>query len=154
MTHKKQILYYSFGALLLFTLDRITKSLALSYCVQQCTINPFLTFQLTLNRGISWGMLHTESAAPFSAITIAVILLTIAVGYVMYSRYKRNRPFLGELLVCVGSFSNIIDRLLYNGVIDFIKLTYYNIWAWPIFNIADVCIVLGVIIMLIQTAKE
>jgi signal peptidase II len=153
-TKTHQTLLYSLGALLLFIVDRVTKLLALQYAQQEIMVNPFLTFQLTINRGISWGMFHTDALIPFVLITLGIMALTGMVGYLLYTRWQRNLTYIGELLICVGSISNIIDRLTYFGVIDFIKLTYYSLWSWPIFNIADVCIVVGVCIMLLQTYKE
>lgn len=59
-----------------------------------------------------------------------------------------NFKFLGLILVLSGAISNIIDRLNFGCVIDFIDLK-----IWPIFNPADIFITMGVIILIIQNTK-
>jgi signal peptidase II len=46
-------------------------------------------------------------------------------------------------LVLGGSLSNLVDRLWYKAVLDFIEL-YIGPYSWPVFNVADVCIVIGI----------
>ncbi len=77
------------------------------------------------------------------------MLVTMIVASIAYRRFLQSRFVLGEVLVVSGSFSNLIDRVLHYGVIDFIQILYGD-WSWPLFNIADCCIVVGVIIMFIQ----
>ncbi|HCP08517.1 MAG TPA: signal peptidase II [Candidatus Moranbacteria bacterium] len=60
-----------------------------------------------------------------------------------------NFQFLGLVLILSGAISNIIDRLHLGCVIDFIDLKY-----WPVFNLADVFIVLGAILLLLTSFKK
>jgi signal peptidase II len=66
-----------------------------------------------------------------------------------YHQYLCGNSIIGEVCVVTGSLSNLIDRVVYHGVIDFIILSY-NDFSWPVFNIADTIIVLGVGIMIFQ----
>jgi signal peptidase II len=47
------------------------------------------------------------------------------------------------VLIITGAFSNLLDRLFYGGVIDFI-VVWFGDWSWPAFNIADAAILLGI----------
>ncbi|MDP3889484.1 MAG: signal peptidase II, partial [bacterium] len=136
MRSKKQdIILHSLLAVGLFLLDRVTKYYSTLFCVRPCFINQFLSFQVTFNRGISWGMFHTESVLPFVIISLMIMITTIGIGWIAYHRYQRGKCIVGELLVIAGSVSNSVDRVFYAGVIDFIQLSYHE-WTWPVFNIA------------------
>lgn len=139
--------------IILFMLDRYTKYLALYYCVPRCTITPFLAFDLAFNRGISWGILNNGSISSFYLVTSVIIAVTSCIVWYARQRIQTGHHVWGELLVITGSISNIIDRFMHNGVIDFIEFSYHS-WIWPVFNCADIFIVLGVILMFIPLMHE
>ena len=66
-----------------------------------------------------------------------------------YTRWKIDAIIWPYILVLGGAISNIVDRILYGGVIDFIELSCYG-WSWPIFNIADMIIVFSISCLVIQ----
>jgi hypothetical protein len=77
-------------------------------------------------------------------------------GFRIFGSYK-----LGLLLILSGAVANIIDRLIYGCVIDFIDLKFWpasnamhSIAGWPVFNLADSFIVLGVILILLEQLKK
>jgi signal peptidase II len=78
-----------------------------------------------------------------------VISIVIAVWLV---RLKKHETFLAVALSLVlgGAIGNLIDRLAYGYVIDFLDV-YYQAWHWPAFNIADSAITLGVVLMLLES---
>ncbi len=137
----------------LFLLDRVTKYYALKLCINRCVINPFLSFSVLFNRGISWGMLYSDSTLLFILVSFTIAFVTTGLSWYTYTRLSKNKIIIGELLIIAGSFSNIIDRVFYGGVIDFIELSYHD-WMWPVFNIADAGIVCGVFIMLLVHYKN
>ncbi len=128
-------------------IDRITKMYALIYCQQPLDITSFVCCDLTFNRGISWSMFHADAQTPFVLVSGMVLLVTLLLGWYTYLRYTHNQYVIGELLVLAGSCSNIVDRLWYGGVADFIRIHYAN-WSYPSFNCADAAIVIGVICMI------
>ena len=79
---------------------------------------------------------------------VAIVSITFLLISFAYHRWCDARLIVGELLIIAGSASNIIDRFFYRGVIDFILLSCKG-WSFPVFNLADVAIVLGVILMFI-----
>jgi len=130
-------------------LDRFTKHYVLYMCPWRCVINQFISIQPLFNRGISWGMLHTASNWVFIIISCVIAIITSMLAVYTYLRWRQGVSIGGECLVLAGSLSNIVDRIIYKGVVDFILLSF-NEWSWPIFNIADMAIVIGVGIMIIQ----
>ena len=144
-------LYYTLS-LAIFLADRITKSLALS-CTQPYTINDFLSFELMINRGVSWSMFHSDNNLIFGLVTLVVVGIALSLAYYAYMRYSSGHTIAGELLIFAGASSNIVDRCVYHGVIDFIVLTF-GTWTFPVFNIADVSIMSGVILMLWTHARD
>ncbi len=145
--------FYGVMAVTLFFFDRITKCAALACFVSRCTFNTYVSFELVFNRGISWSFFHARSDAVFVIVSIAIVCITALLGVYALMRWRQQRLIIGEVWVLAGSVSNIVDRILYRGVIDFIELSY-NGFVWPLFNIADVCIVVGVGMMLIQQYRE
>lgn len=139
--------WYKVLALALYVTDRFSKWYALNHFAEPVRVNQFLSFELTFNRGISWGLFHSDNMITFGIVTLLIFAVTIGVYISAVPRYHAGHLVVGELLVVIGSFSNIMDRLTHGGVIDFILLSYGD-WHWPVFNIADMAIVLGVGLMI------
>jgi signal peptidase II len=94
-----------------------------------------------------WDLPH--KGAILLAVTIAVTALTIG----MWIRHRRqsetwNLGDAGYALVVAGALGNVLDRLVRGYVVDFIHLTH-----WPIFNVADACVVLGLIALGLSRSK-
>ena len=81
---------------------------------------------------------------------LIIILLLIGILFIWF--IKSNAPIekWGILIIISGAIGNLIDRILYGHVIDFIFLNYKN-YYWPAFNFADMAISLGVIVILFTT---
>lgn len=110
-------------------------------------VNQFLSIDLVFNRGISWGLLHSESAAVFACVNSAVLFVIGSLVIHTLLRLMQRNSVVGEMMVFAGAVSNYIDRYYYYGVVDFISVSYLD-WFFPVFNIADIFIVSGVAIML------
>ena len=89
-----------------------------------------------LNPGAAFGILENKT---WFFIAVALILL-VGVAY-LYPRLPANQPIvkLGAGLLVGGAIGNLIDRVRIGYVIDF-----FDFRIWPIFNVADICIVCGV----------
>ncbi len=140
---------YSAIFLTIILLDRSTKWYALHAWSTEYRVTSFLSFVLTFNRGISWGLLSSPDTFFFILISSLIIAVTVGLTVSAYRRFRQNLPIYGEVLVIAGSCSNILDRFLYGGVIDFI-LVHAGNFSFPVFNCADCFVVLGVFFM----AKE
>jgi len=110
-------------------------------------VTSFLELVLTCNAGVSFGMLNQTglSAALFS-LAAAVI---VAVLLVWLTRIRVTFLAIAIGLIIGGAIGNVIDRLRFGAVIDFL---YFHVgsWYWPAFNLADSAICVGVVAMLID----
>jgi signal peptidase II len=151
---KNQQIYQFVLSIAIIIFDQISKMIALAACANgPMRVNRFLIFEIMCNRGVSWSMLHSENGYVFSLLTLAIITITIFLGVYAYRRWQNNKMVWGEVMVIAGSLSNIIDRFWHHGVIDFIEISFYQ-FTWPVFNVADVAIVLGVGIMFWESYKQ
>ena len=148
-----QAIIYALVGIFIFIGDRITKLKALTLYHDHYEFNQFLSFDLALNRGISWGWLHSNSTTLFVLISLLIATITMVIAMVGLRHFLAGNTIMGELLVVVGSLSNLVDRWYYHGVIDFIELSYKD-YTWPVFNLADVCIVVGIFLMVTEYYKK
>lgn len=149
----KKLYSYLVLALGIFIIDRLTKMTALAWCTESArVINSFLSFEVLFNRGISWGMFHSASDTIFVIVSVIIAMVTAALCCYAYYNYVRGSSIIGEVCIVAGSLCNLVDRVIYNGVIDFIILSYGNV-SWPVFNIADAMIVFGVGMLVFQYEK-
>jgi signal peptidase II len=113
----------------------------------QETLTPFLQLVLTCNSGVSFGLFNRAGvgAAVFAAAAAAVV-----VGLVVWLARARTTVLATAIgLVIGGAIGNVIDRLRFGGVIDFLYF-HAGSWYWPAFNLADSAICLGVAAMLLD----
>lgn len=144
---KKRSLFYFWVAVLPFVLDRVTKFLMMRVCAQlPYVVCPILTIDCSFNRGVSWGVLHAAATWQFVAVSVLISCIAAGLCVYVYQRYRDGFAIYGELLVISGALSNLVDRVLYGGVLDFINVSWHG-WSWPAFNFADMSIVVGIIIM-------
>jgi signal peptidase II len=136
-------------SLIFFIVDRITKSYALSI-VHTCVVSKFLSFELCLNNGISWGLFasaHRLFQLFLVCLMSALLLLVLFFGY---QAFKKRQEILPYALIFMGGISNVYDRIMYNGVIDFISLNCNFIFFDLTFNVADIMILIGLLLLLLQ----
>jgi signal peptidase II len=147
MLKKKITIFYI--AALIFTLDRLSKYfiLKLSNSVEEFNIpvTSFLNFNLVWNNGIAFGLFSFNEQFYYNIITLVIIIITLVILYFAIKSAGVER--IGFSMIFGGSLGNIFDRLYYSAVVDFIDFHINNI-HWFIFNIADIFISLGVIILI------
>lgn len=139
---------YLLLAIFVIVIDVCSKQWALGHCSIAQYVNPFFMCELTINRGISWSLFHTHNAYLFAMVTLAVGIIISMLMYHAAKKWSLRQIVVGEVMVIAGACSNMLDRFIYGGVIDFIVI-HYKDWVWPTFNFADTAIVIGVLIMLI-----
>lgn len=126
-------------ALGVFLLDQALKAWALRAPLP-CEVLPFLRFVLVINRGALFGLLAEGWASPLLLLFTA--LGTVAVGWLLWrARSPLARLALG--LVLGGAGGNLLDRLRWGAVVDFVDL-HWGGYHWPAFNLADAAITVGV----------
>ncbi len=139
--------------LFIFTLlsDQLSKLFIVEnlYMGERINILPFFNLVHVRNKGVTFGLL-SGSLQPI----VFIILSLIVVGFLIdYARKNKNyRPFIS--LIVGGAIGNIIDRIAYGSVVDFLDF-YLGKYHWPAFNIADSAIVIGVFVLFfISYSKE
>lgn len=153
MNRKLQAAAYAVLGILVVIADRITKSYAVRHFVIPHRLNEYVSAELVLNRGVSWGMLTFDESYMFTMVSLLVLAVTLALMWYTIQRWQQNYAIIGEILIIAGACSNLVDRFLYGGVIDFIIVSYDK-WSWPVFNVADMSIVAGVALMCIAIWRE
>jgi signal peptidase II len=137
-----------------FLIDQFSKQLVYNHFIDykgnEISLFPFLNLVLVWNYGISFGMLDDIEQGQIVFVVLSVFLVLIL--YYWYKKGKNIQLVLPISLIIGGAIGNIMDRLKYSAVLDFID---FDLWGWhyPTFNIADIAIVLGVIAMLMLKKK-
>ncbi len=134
--------------------DQITKAVVLAEMALYESINiipGFFSLTHIHNPGGAFGFLAQQD----SAVRVAVFLVasTVAIGliFIFYRQIPRSHPVLasGLALIFGGAIGNLIDRLRFGKVVDFLDFYIGNL-HWPAFNVADSAIVVGVTIFLVH----
>ena len=149
--NKKKVFFINFiFVLIIFGLDRISKI----YVVEQFKKNfinniyesKFLNIHLIWNEGIAFGLLSLDDKNFYNILTIIIIFVSCIVLYIGLKTNGIKRYAL--LGIFAGSLGNLFDRIFYKAVPDFIDF-HIGEFHWFIFNIADIFITLGVLIMIL-----
>lgn len=148
-----KIIWYVILAHIICIADRVTKHIAMKLDGTMESGIPFLSWSYVKNRGISLGIFYSYSSISFILMTSIICAVIVVLAVYTYKRFKENYSVLGEMLVLSGALSNLVDRIWYAGVIDFIVVSYRD-WCFPVFNVADIAIVVGVGIMLINLWRQ
>ncbi|MGF2615579.1 lipoprotein signal peptidase [Rossellomorea vietnamensis] len=141
-------MFYYLIALVVVALDQLTKWLVVRNMTEGQSITVIENlFYITShrNQGAAWGILQGQMWF-FYIITIGVI---IGIVYYLEKQAKGNKLFSMSLaLLLGGAIGNFIDRLFRKEVVDFLN-TYIFQYDFPIFNIADAALTVGVVMMII-----
>ena len=135
--------------ILIFIFDRISKLLAINfldtYGEYGFRVTSFLNFNLIWNEGIAFGLFSFDKDIYYNSLTILICLIIIIIIWLLV----RSSGFekIGFLMIIGGSLGNLFDRLFYSAVPDFIDF-HYNNFHWFIFNVADIFITLGVMLLI------
>ncbi len=109
-------------------------------------LRPFFRFTLTHNRGAAFGLF------PQGGTLFLVIALVVTAVILYYYRRLPPRAWLVRLALGLqlgGALGNVVDRLRQGYVVDFLEVPH-----WPVFNVADSCIVVGVVLLGIVMWRE
>jgi len=134
------------AALVTLVLDQATKLYTLFVydlpVKEPVDFGPFVRLIVVWNRGISYGLFQ-QSSDLGRWLLIGVSILA-AIGLSVWIRRAAGRVLALSLgLIVGGALGNVIDRLAYGAVFDFIQL-HWGSWSWYVFNVADAAIVAGV----------
>lgn len=153
------------GALIwlsVFLVDQATKQMALYLAGSRYTgafrediavrlVGDFLWLFVAYNSGAAFS-LNPERLVPFLPTTVFYVLLVAGATWFLLRMWRTRRDPLvraGVAILLGGAYGNLLDRLLYRHVVDFISVGMPGLsWRWPTFNIADCAILYGVALLL------
>ncbi len=135
---------------LLIVVDQWTKAIAVENLVYQQPvplIPGFWNWTLTHNIGAAFSLLaHAGGWQHWLFIALAFLIsggLAIALARTARGDWRNALPF---ALVIAGALGNVVDRLRFGYVVDFVQW-YWRDFYWPVFNLADSCIVVGAVLL-------
>ena len=137
--------------ILVFLFDRLSKVKIINYVLKDGNnniyINDYLNLDLVWNRGIGFGLLDMESGILYHLLSFLILLIIFVLIYII-TKSNNIDKFLYSMILG-GALGNFYDRVIYYSVPDFIDI-HYNNFHWFTFNIADIFISLGIILILLR----
>jgi signal peptidase II len=136
--------------IIIFILDRLSKLNIIKKQINSdgsIFVNDYINFDLVWNTGISFGLLSQDANIYYHTISFLIFLVIIFLSYLI-SKANFLDKFLYSLILG-GALGNFYDRLIYFAVPDFIDI-HINDFHWFTFNIADIFITIGIIILIIK----
>ncbi|ACI21609.1 MULTISPECIES: signal peptidase II [Thermodesulfovibrio] len=139
----------SISIFLILLIDQITKYLAIKFLSPDGIVKllPFLNLVYVENTGTAFGMFKFLGSGFF------IIIALVVTGFLVYMYFKDTQNWFIYSLIIAGALGNIIDRLIYGYVIDFIDLHLKNL-HWPAFNVADSAISIGIVLFVYKNLKK
>ena len=136
--------------LVLVLLDQFTKQIFISSfdVGQSIIINSYLSWTYLQNTGAAFSILADGGGVQKAFLLSVSVLVSVIVILWIHktSEYQRQKLF-GQFLLLSGAVGNLIDRAQYGYVVDFIDM-HVNGFYWPVFNLADSFIFIGVLLLL------
>ncbi len=151
--------YMLWAALVVFAFDQASKVLVvhmldLKNVGSIDVIPPFLNFRMAWNQGVNFGLFSNHSdLARWFLIGIAVVIASWVIVWIRREQPGRTGQIAAGLLVG-GAAGNVVDRLIYGAVADFLNMSCCGIDNPFAFNVADIAIFTGAIGLVIFTGQK
>ena len=146
----KNFLINLFFVFTVFLFDRLSKVYVIylndKFLGSEIFSSKFLNIILIWNEGIAFGLLSFNEKIFYNLLTFIILIIILMIFFMVLKSYGFKKYSL--LRILGGALGNVYDRLFYRAVPDFIDFHIGN-FHWFIFNVADIFITLGVIIMII-----
>jgi len=146
----RRLVYFGVS-LAVVVLDQVTKAIVAARIPLHDTIpviRGFFDLTYVRNRGTAFGLFSvTDSPARTAILTlVAVGVFLCVLGWSLASPATLTRLQTALALVLGGAVGNLIDRVRFQSVTDFLRF-YVDRWEWPSFNVADSAITIGVVLL-------
>jgi signal peptidase II len=140
-------------ALLVFAVDQLSKFWILKIINLDerppISLTPFAELAMAWNKGVSYGLLTTHMQELLIALSLAITAMLVL--WLANATKPLQAASFGMLIG--GALGNALDRLLHGAVADFVHL-FWGEWSWYVFNVADIAIVAGVVLLLYDMVFE
>lgn len=146
-----------FSALIVLVLDQASKWWVLEVlhlpALRQITVLPVLSLTMVWNQGVTFGLLSGFGDWGYLVLTSISLVVVVALG--VWLRQAETR-FVAIAIggIVGGAMGNVIDRLRFGAVVDFIHAhvdTRWGEFSWYVFNVADAAIVCGVVVLIVDS---
>jgi signal peptidase II len=136
-------------------LDQASKWLALSQLQLGIPepVLPFFNWLLLFNPGAAFSFLAQSSGWQRWFFTALGLLACVYIVFMLRKHQDEKLLCIALSLILGGAAGNVLDRLMYGAVVDFIDLHYAN-WHWPAFNVADSAICIGAVLIIVSELRK
>jgi signal peptidase II len=115
-------------------------------------IENFFDWRLAYNTGSAFGLFSSTTGSRIFLSVIGIVAVVAMLFMVRSAKNEQTRLAVALGLVAGGALGNVLDRILYGKVTDFVVWKYYE-HQWPAFNVADVTLVIGMILLFFDFGK-
>lgn len=140
-------------AFLFLIIDLVSKMVVIKYMNLNQSISvvgDFLNLTYVRNTGAAWSILDDNS---YVVLGISIIIIIGIILFISKNKVTKMYEKLAYALILGGAIGNFVNRVIFGYVIDFIDIRIFR-YDYPIFNLADIFIVLGVIVLVIVSWRE
>jgi signal peptidase II len=133
-------------AIVVIAVDQITKQLVVNRLANGSTVSLLggtVTLEYARNTGAAFSLFRADGSV------LAVIAIAVSCGILVYYGRTSGAPLLVRIalgMILGGAIGNLVDRIRHGFVVDFVDLHW-----WPVFNVADSCIVVGVLLLILHS---
>ena len=151
MLSKISMLRWGIIAVVILLIDQASKWLVLRHLdlEEAVQVMPGFNLQLAFNKGAAFGFLSQHSG--WQRFLFVGLAIFVSISILVWLYRLNQKQFLDGLALSVilgGALGNLLDRIRFGQVIDFIDIYYQN-WHWYTFNIADIAICIGAAILML-----
>lgn len=155
---RKKLAFLTGLAIAGLLVDRLTKIRAMRYFAENPPlplVKDLFELRYAENPAVGFSMLQFLPYGPrrWLVISITTVVLCALIWLTWRWRSKRTSALVPLALIIGGAAGNLVDRIGYGYVIDFLHLHYRNAWSWPIFNVADSLIFVGEVLFILVNRK-
>ena len=138
-------------AALVIALDQLAKRWALSALQsgERIEVTPFFDLVLVFNPGAAFSFLSDAGGWQRGFFVVLALAVSAWLTFLIRRHAAERLLPLAAALIMGGALGNVIDRLRYGAVVDFLDLHAFG-WHWPAFNVADAAISVGVALLIVQ----
>lgn len=117
-------------------------------------IDGYLDFEYHENPGSAFGLLRSVPGARYILIVVGVVALFFMWRLVRDVTHRQRTADVAYALIAGGAIGNVLDRILIGRVVDFVVMHFHRKYIWPAYNVADVALVVGVILMMLVIGRR
>ncbi len=138
---------------IILIIDQILKSIIkakMSLNQEIVLIKNFFSINYLKNTGAAFSILTNQT---FILIIISFIIIFVLDRFLTKEKNLNNLSVISIGLILGGTFGNLLDRIIYKGVIDYLSFRIFS-YNFPVFNFADIAITIGTLLLLFNMVKE